>query len=139
MAGRRSLTLDVPPRSIPGQSQHRLSSRHAHEQVRQLHRNYKLLSEGDIIAEALQQFPTLYALLAEAVEPLRLTFGNDKLRQLEALESDEGIILRVTVQLAADTKSPAELMRSFKRNWWLKNCSRSEASLVFDYETGDGL
>jgi hypothetical protein len=104
----------------------------------QLQQWYALVSEDCLITAALAEAPSLYRLLKEAVEPLRLAFGERKLLQLEALESDEGNILRVVVKLPFDTERPAALMRRFKQGWWLKNCSRSEASLVFDYETGNG-
>jgi hypothetical protein len=52
------------------------------------------------------------------------------------LETDEeGAILRVVVNLPSATDAPADLMRGFKRDWWFQHCSRSGASLVFDYET----
>ena len=63
-------------------------------------------------------------------------FGENALLQLEALETDEeGAILRVVVNLPSATDAPADLMRGFKRDWWFQHCSRSGASLVFDYET----
>ena len=81
----------------------------------------------------------LYILLKEAVEQLHRVFGKGKLLQLEALASDDDTVLRVIVKLSKDTAEPAALMRKFKRDWWLKNCSQSEASLVFDYEIGHGF
>jgi hypothetical protein len=43
------------------------------------------------------------------------------------------------VKLPPSIEKPAELMRRFKRDWWLGIGSRSEASLVFDYEIGNGF
>ena len=101
---------------------------------------YTSISEDDPIMEALGAVPALYFLLQEAVGPLRCAFGEKALLQLEALETDEeGTILRVVVNLPSATDEPAELMRGFKRDWWFQHCSRSQASLVFDYETGNGL
>jgi len=109
------------------------------EQLINLQRDYTLVSNTSLITDVLADVPTLYSLLQQAVQPLRLTFGERKLLLLEALESDEDTILRVLVKLPSDTTRPAELMRGFKRDWWLKNCSRSQASVVFDYETGNGF
>ena len=109
----------------------------ARSQLLQLHQFYAVVSQNSLVAETLTDFPALFLLLKEAVEHLNLAFGK-RLLQLEALQSDEGSILRV-VKLPLGTEKPAERMRNFKRAWWFKNCSRSDASLVFDYETGDGF
>jgi hypothetical protein len=122
-----------------GESQPHPNPRQIHEYLLQVQRWYALVSEGSLITAALAEVPALYLLLKEAVEPLRLAFGERKLLQLEALESDDGGILRVVVKLPSDTETPAALMRGFKQGWWFKNCSRAEGSLVFDYETGNGF
>ncbi len=103
-----------------------------------LQKDYALIDEESDYEEALQQTPSLYALLREAVAPLKAAFPNEAFFQLEVLKDDD-FMLRVIVRLPAGTVNAAEMMRSFKQNWWFKNCHRSEASLVFDYETGDGL
>ena len=116
-----------------------LRSSDARGRLLDLQRHYALVSDESLIAVALEEVPALYALLKDAAEPLRLAFGEGNVLQLEALESDEGIILRVMVILPSRTENGADLMRGFQRSWWLKNCSRAEASLVFDYEIGDGV
>ncbi len=109
------------------------------DQLLQLRKFYTVLSQDSLIIATLAEFPALFLLLKDAAGPLRRAFGERLLLQLEALQSDEGTILRVVVRLPFGTDRPAELMRNFKRAWWLDNCSRSEASLVFDYETGNGF
>ena len=109
------------------------------EQLITLQRSYTFLCEDSLIADALAQVPSLYSLLKAAVEPLRIAFGESKLLQLEALVSDDDTVLRVIVKLSHGIEKPAALMRKFKLDWWFKNCSRSEASLVFDYEIGNGF
>jgi hypothetical protein len=122
------------------QGRHNGYTRLLRAQLMNIQLDYALVSDERLITEVLADVPTLYSLLKAAVQPLRLTFGETKLLlQIEALESDEDTILRVMVRLPSDTAQPAELMRTFKRDWWLQNCSRSEASLVFDYETGDAF
>jgi hypothetical protein len=106
-----------------------------------LRKLYALAGDDDTTIAALTEWPTLYLLLTDAIEPLRRAFGEKKLLQLEALNFDdeEGSILRVLIRLPSDTPRPAELMHRFQEDWWLNNCSRSHASLVFDYETGNGF
>jgi hypothetical protein len=101
--------------------------------------SYTFLSDAAVIADVLTQVPALYPLLKAAIEPLRISFGDKKLLVLEALTSDESTTLRVVVKLSHNTENPAALMRNFKQEWWLKNCSQSQASLVFDYEIGNGF
>ncbi len=115
------------------------SAEYLRGQLLQLQHHYALVGDDALVAASLTESPALYSLLEEAVEPLRAAFGENKLLRLEALESDEGSILRVIVQLPCEAENAAELMHRFKSNWWLRNCSRSNASLVFDYETGDDL
>jgi hypothetical protein len=97
------------------------------EQLFNLQRSYTFLSDGFLIADVLAKVPVLYILLKEAVEQLHCVFGQDD------------TVLRVMVKLSKDTETPAALMRKFKQDWWLKNCSQTEASLVFDYEIGNGF
>ena len=109
------------------------------EQLTNLQRSYTFLTDAASIAEVLAQLPALYSLLNAAVGPLRVAFGDRKLLLLEALTSDDDAVLRVIVKLSQDTEKPSALMRKFKLDWWFKKCSLSEASLVFDYEIGNGF
>ena len=123
-----------------GQLQPRPSPRLIREQLVQLQQFYAIVSSDSLITETLEDVPALFSLLRDAVEPLRIAFGEKKLLKLEAVEApDEGNILRVIVQLSTGTARPTDLMRGFKRNWWLNKCVRSQASLVFDYEIGNGF
>ena len=118
----------------PGPSPHLIL-----EHLFQIRQSYAVVGETGVLKAALEQLPTLYPLLREAVGPLQNAFGSGKLLQLEPLESDDGVVLRVIVKLPSGTNAPAEMMRQFKKDWWLKNCSRSGASLVFDYETDNAF
>lgn len=109
------------------------------EQLATLQRLYTFLSDASLISDVMERVPILYILLKEAVDRLHRVFGKGKLLQLEALASDDDTVLRVIVKLSKDTETPPALMRKFKQEWWLKNCSQSEASLVFDYEIGNGF
>jgi hypothetical protein len=109
------------------------------EQLATLRCLYTFLDDDSLITDVMARVPTLYAVLQQAVDPLHRVFGKGKLLQLQALASDDDTVLRVVVKLSKDTKAPAALMRKLKQEWWLKNCSQSEASLVFDYKIGDGF
>jgi hypothetical protein len=111
----------------------------SNEQLTNLQRSYTFLTDAAGIAEVLAQVPPLYSLLDAAVRPLRVAFGDKNLLLLEALTSDDDTVLRVIVKVSQDVETPEALMRKFKLDWWFKNCSRSEASLVFDYEIGNGF
>lgn len=109
------------------------------ELLKNLQKHYAFISSVDTVRDVLSKVPTLYSLLKEAVQPLRRVFGEKKFLHLETLETDEDTTLRVVVKLPSDTTNPAELMRKFKHDWWLANCARSQASLVFDYGIGNGF
>lgn len=109
------------------------------ERVLSLQRSYAFLSDVADISVLLARVPSLQVLLEEAVEPLNDIFGQGKFLQLEALTSDDDSVLRVVVKLSKGTPDPAGLMRRFKQEWWLRKCSQSEASLVFDYEIGNAF
>jgi hypothetical protein len=116
-----------------------LSAAIVKSQVQELRRHYALLSDDAQIGAAFEEVPVLFALLKDAVKPLIAAFGDERLFQLEALESDEGTILRVIVKLPHKIGNITDMMSKFNREWWLDNCARSKASLVFDYEFGDGF
>ncbi len=109
------------------------------DQLAHLERDYSLSGDTSVITSVLTEVPALYSLLGEAVEPLERAFGSKKLLQLQTLESDDDTVLRVMVRLPLTTAGVKEKMSRFKHDWWLKNCSRSEALLVFDYELGNGF
>ena len=108
-------------------------------QLRELRRSYALLSDDKLIATTIRDAPALFSLLTMAIKPLHAAFGEAKLLQLEALESDEGTMLRVIVKLLYRAENAVQMMGEFNRNWWIDNCARSKASLAFDYESGDGF
>lgn len=117
-----------------------MNSPRIRQQIQTLQSHYTFISSDDLIAKALTEVSALYQLLNEAVEALRRAFGENTELQLEALESDEeGSILRALVSVRPHMENPATLMRGFQQNWWFEHCSRSEASLVFDYGMANGI
>ena len=92
------------------------------------------------VSELLATAPALYALLIDAVEPLRHAFGDKRLIHVRVLSSDEGSFLKVAVQVPADfEEDPERALQSFDEEWWLKHCHRSDGALVFDYEMQDAF
>ena len=104
------------------------------EQLLALQKYYTFLDSDPIIIKFLDEEPALYLLLGEAVEPLRSAFGKRCILQARVVSSDEDSLLKVAVQLPASFGDPESALRSFDQDWWLNNCHRSGAGLVFDYE-----
>jgi hypothetical protein len=109
-------------------------------QLRALRQHYTILDSNRSVIEFLEQEPALYALLAEAVRHLKDAFGERRIVQVRLQSSDDGSLLKAAVQLPADFgDDPERALQSFDEEWWLKNCSRSGGSLVFDYEIHDAI
>jgi hypothetical protein len=103
-----------------------------------LQEHYEILDTENSIIEFLQQKPALLMLLLEAVESLQMAFGDNYIPQLRVLESDDGILLRIVVQLPSNfSGDPEKALHAFDVQWWLNNCHRSDGTLVFDYEIQD--
>jgi hypothetical protein len=124
------------PMASPEMPQHR----DYEAQLRALRQHYTILDSSRSLIEFLGQEPALYALLAEAVQHLKDAFGERRLVQVRLQASDDGSLLKAAVQLPADFgDDPERALQSFDEEWWLKNCSRSGGSLVFDYEIRDAI
>jgi hypothetical protein len=109
-------------------------------QLRTLRQYYTLLESDRGVIDVLEDEAALFTLLIEAVQPLRTAFGEKRLLQVRVQYSDDDRLLKVAVQLPADFDCDAEgALRSFDREWWLKNCHRSGGTLVFDYEMQDAV
>jgi hypothetical protein len=109
------------------------------ENLRVVRLDYALTCPDKLIVEALAASPGSVAVLREAVPHLRKAFGQTVILQLEAFESDEGYILRGVAQMTAEAEFPEAVLDTFKSEWWLANCHRGGASLVFDYEVANAL
>lgn len=104
-------------------------------QLRSLQQHYMILNDDRLIRQLLEEEPSLYALLIEAVNPLHLAFGENRIIHLRIQSSDDDIMVKVAVQLPADCRDHAEdSLRLFDNEWWLNNCHRSNGALVLDYE-----
>jgi len=110
-------------------------------QVRSLQQYYTIVDSDRIVTELIGEEPALFALLLEAVRPLRMAFGEKRLIYVRVQFSDDDTLLRVAVQLPVSlSNDQAErALRSFDEHWWLKNCQRSGGALVFDYEIQDAV
>lgn len=115
-------------------------TRDAVAQLRSLQQYYTVLNGNHVIIKLLEEESALYALLVEAVSPLKNAFGEGRIVQIRVQTSDDDSLLKVAVQLPANFENDPECaLRSFDRDWWLSNCHRSGGALVFDYEIQDGV
>jgi hypothetical protein len=114
--------------------------RDVNAQLRTLRQHYTVLGSDRRVIEVLEQEAAVFTLLIEAVQPLRVAFGEGGLLQVRVQYSDDDSLLRVVVQLPIDFGcDPESALRSFDREWWLNNCHRSGGMIVFDYEIRDAL
>ncbi len=110
-----------------------------YNELRLLQGYYTFLDRDAIVIEFLKDEMPLYLLLIDAVDPIQSVFGKHCNLHAKVLSSDEDSLLKVAVQLPASFEDPQGALRSFEQNWWLNNCHRSGAGLVFDYEIQDAL
>lgn len=108
-------------------------------QLRTLQQHYTIVDSDRDIIEVLDEYPALFALLAEAVKALQNAFGKNRLLQVRVQHSDDDKLLKVAVLLPADFACPELALRSFDTGWWIDNCQRSSGALVFDCEIQDAV
>lgn len=110
-------------------------------QLRTLQKYYTILDSERVVIELLEEEPALFTLLVEAMRPLQKAFGEKRLLHIRVQYSDDDSLLKVAVQLPANfgNDQAEQALRSFDKEWWLKNCHRSGGSLVFDYEIQDAV
>ena len=108
-------------------------------QLRTLQQHYTIVDSDRDIIGVLEDYPALFALLAEAVKALQNAFGKNRLLQVRVQHSDDDKLLKVAVLLPADFACPELALRSFDTGWWIDNCQRSSGALVFDCEIQDAV
>ncbi len=110
------------------------------EELAELHSQYAFDEDEGLIAQGLGEYPKLFALLQDAVEPLKSAFGRTVRLKLTAIESpEEEVLLCVKVHPARSVVNRSDRMSEFREAWWRYNLHRSEAALCFDYERADGI
>ena len=106
-----------------------------------LKNHFEIMDGEDEILKILASDDDFFSVLVESVEPLQNAFGKDRVLQIRVQIHDDGdVMVKVAPQLPiafADHAEPA--LDSFDEQWWLKNCHRSNGSLVFDYEFQDAI
>jgi hypothetical protein len=95
---------------------------------------YEIADERDEVMEFIGETPVLADLLLEAVPPLRKAFGGDKVRKLRMVAGGGEAMLVVSVTWPGSEESAEAAREKFLDDWWLANCHRAEADLIFDYE-----
>jgi len=83
---------------------------------------YTPVGAADQIISRLAEAPALYKLLSKAVQHIHAEFSDAVILQLNALESDEDVLIKVVIL------SPLGMEEAT-----LNNCHRSPSAIVFDY------
>ena len=104
-----------------------------------LKQHYTILDSNDVIIKLLDEKPSTYLLLIEAVKPLQNVFGPGRIIRMRAQISDDDSLIKIAVQLPRTFEDPEYALSNFDADWWLNNCNRSGGALVFDYEIQDAL
>jgi len=110
----------------------------ATSRLRALQQHYQIADNGCGVSGLLDEEPSAFSLLMDAVEPLRNAFGV-RVLHLRVQYSEDAGLLKVGVQLPIEFDDPEQALQSFDRSWWLDNCNRSGGPLVFDYEIQSGV
>ena len=108
-------------------------------QMVSLKQHYTILDSNDVIIKLLDEKPSTYLLLIEAVKPLQNVFGPGRIIRMRAQISDDDSLIKIAVQLPRTFEDPEYALSNFDADWWLNNCNRSGGALVFDYEIQDAL
>ena len=115
-------------------------SPHCLEQLRVLKQHFEIVDGEEEILQLLTEDQELFVILIESVKPLGNAFGRKRVLQMTGQSSDDGLMLRVAVQLPAEIATEASgQLHSFDQNWWLQNCRRTNGALVFDCEIQDAV
>ena len=128
---------NVPSQTIDLYTQAR-PQRDLTAQLQRLQQDYTIVDSDRDVIELLEEHATLFALLIQAVQPLKGAFGK-RLFKIRVQHSDYDNLLKIEVQLPGDFAEPETALRSFDTNWWINNCQWSSGALVFDYEIQDAV
>ena len=107
-------------------------------QLHGLQKYYMIDGPDHLVEQLLESNVTLFALLTEAVQPLKDSFG-DRLLHIRVQTYDDDSLLKVAVRLPAAFAEPEAALQAFDSMWWMKNCHRSTGALLFDYEIQDAV
>jgi hypothetical protein len=83
----------------------------------------------------LRQSGTLRATLRQAIDPLRTSFGADKLFNLEISRDEDGFETMYVVAIwQADAPAATGALHHFLETWWLQRMSAGNSDLAFAYK-----
>ena len=83
----------------------------------------------------LRQSGTLRATLRQAIDPLRTSFGADKLFNLEISRDEDGFETIYAVAIwQADAPAASAALHHFLETWWLQHMSAANSDLAFAYK-----
>jgi hypothetical protein len=106
---------------------------HITQDIEQLKAAYVFADRS--IERFLTDHRALPAILRAAIEPLKTSFGADKVFRLElSIEEDDSKML-YGVALWRDTaRAAAQALDNFAESWWLDHMTTSTTALAFTYE-----
>jgi len=107
--------------------------------VKILAKDYAVAGPDELIVDVLSEEARIFSILREAAPHLHGVFGDTRILRLEAIEGDEGPLLRVVVVLNDNQGDDPEVsLDRFNHEWWIDNCHRGSGILAFDYEITNG-
>jgi hypothetical protein len=110
------------------------------DEVANIARNYTITGDEQAVFSVIRQGRDLGPLLVEAVTPLRRSFGDSvplRLKLLIGGEEEPSLVALAIIPTAFP--EPEEALSQFDKGWWLDNCHRAGAMVVFDYEFQDAF
>ena len=71
-------------------------------QMLSLQQHYTILESNDVIIKFLDEQPSIYILLKEAVKPLQSVFGPERIIRMRTQVSDDESLIKIAVQFTED-------------------------------------
>jgi hypothetical protein len=89
----------------------------------------------DTVDRFLADHPALSGILREALEPLRASFGADKVFRLEvSIDEDDSKMLYAVALCRETVRAAAQSLDRFVESWWLDHMTPNTMDLAFIYK-----
>lgn len=90
---------------------------------------------NDAVDQFLADHRALPGILREAIEPLRNSFGTDKIFRLEvSIDEDDSKMLYVIALWRDTVRAAAQALDDFAERWWLDHMTPNSTDLAFIYK-----
>ena len=87
------------------------------------------------IEHFLQDHRAIRTVLRQAIDPLKHTFGPDKLFKLEVSTDDDGSSTLYAIAIwQADARGASGALHNFLESWWLHRMNAATSDLAFAYK-----